>query len=142
MADESRYQVGFIPPQGVDEDGLKRLVHAFYARVRQDPELGPLFDREVADWPAHLDKLTNFWSSTLLKTRRYDGRPLPPHLRLPEISDAHFARWLGLFRETARDVMPELGADAAIAMAERIATSFRMAIAFHRGEDSTKIGPL
>jgi len=142
MTDRPQTQPGFIPPQGVDQAGLTRLVHAFYTKVRRDDMLGPIFNREVADWPAHLDKLVAFWSSTMLKTQGYDGRPLPPHLKLPEISDAHFARWLDLFRETAREQMPELGAPAVTAMAERIATSFRMAIAFHRGEDSTKIGPL
>lgn len=142
MIDASRYQLGFTPPAGVDEAGLGRLVEAFYAKVREDELLGPIFEREVADWPEHLAKLKDFWSSTMLKSRRYDGRPLPPHLRLPEISDAHFARWLALFRETAREAMPELGAPAVTAMAERIATSFRMAIALHRGEDSTRVRPL
>jgi len=142
MTDQKTSQPGFIPPAGVDEAGLSRLVHAFYAKVRQDGTLGPIFNREIADWPVHLDKLVNFWSSTMLKTQKYDGRPLPPHLKLPEISDAHFSRWLELFRETAHEEMPELGAPAVTAMADRIATSFRMAIAFHRGEDSTKIKPL
>ncbi|MFT4097779.1 MAG: group III truncated hemoglobin [Rhodoblastus sp.] len=142
MVDASRYQLGFVPPAGVDEDGLGRLVDAFYAKVRDDEVLGPIFNREVADWPEHLDKLKRFWASTMLKARTYDGRPLPPHLKLPEISDAHFARWLELFRQTAAEEMPGIGAPAVTAMAERIATSFRMAIAFHRGEDSTKIGPL
>ena len=142
MVDETRYQLGFVPPAGVDEEGLARLVEAFYAKIRLDPMLGPIFNREIADWPGHLEKLKNFWSSTMLKTHRYDGRPLPPHLRLPEISDDHFARWLALFRQTAQEEMPELGAPAVTAMAERIATSFRMAIAFHRGGDSTKIRPL
>ncbi len=142
MTEASRYQPGFIPPAGVDEEGLGRLVDAFYAKVRDDQMLGPIFNREIADWPEHLDKLKKFWASTMLRTGAYDGRPLPPHLKLPEISDAHFARWLELFRETAAEEMPEIGAPAVTAMAERIATSFRMAIAFHRGEDSTKIRPL
>ena len=29
-------------------------------------------------WPRHLGKMCDFWSSTLLRTGRYDGRPLPP----------------------------------------------------------------
>ncbi len=142
MNDTSHYQLGFVPPAGVDEDGLGRLVDSFYAKVRDDDVLGPIFNREVEDWPEHLDKLKRFWASTMLRARTYDGRPLPPHLELPEISDAHFVRWLELFRETAAEEMPEIGAPAVTAMAERIATSFRMAIAFHRGEDSTRIEPL
>ncbi len=142
MIDTSRYQIGFTPPEGVDEEGLARLVEGFYAKVRLDLMLGPLFEREIDDWPTHLEKLKNFWSSTMLKSHRYDGRPLPPHLKLPEISDAHFSRWLALFRETARETLPMAGDAAVTAMAERIATSFRMAIAVHRGEDSTRIKPL
>ena len=34
---------------GVDEPMIERLVHAFYGKVRQDPELGPIFNREVDD---------------------------------------------------------------------------------------------
>ncbi len=51
MTDAPKTQPGFVPPQGVDPDGLKRLVHTFYARVRDDDLLGPIFNREVADWP-------------------------------------------------------------------------------------------
>ncbi len=142
MIDASRYQLGFVPPEGVDEEGLSRLVDAFYARVREDELLGPIFNREIADWPEHLAKLKKFWASTMLKKHGYDGRPLPPHLKLLEISDAHFHRWLDLFRQTAREQMPELGAPAVSAMAERIANSFRIAIAMHRGEDSTRLKPL
>ena len=142
MIDTSRTQLGFEPPAGVDEDGLARLVDAFYAKVREDEMLGPIFNREIDDWPAHLAKLKDFWSSIMLKSGRYDGRPLPPHLKLPEISDAHFARWLELFRETADEQMPQMGAPAVAAMADRIATSFRIAIAMHRGEDAKGIRPL
>jgi len=142
VVDTSRYQLGFVPPAGVDEEGLGRLVDSFYAKVHADEMLGPIFNREIDDWPDHLAKLKRFWASTMLKAGTYDGRPLPPHLKLPEISDAHFSRWLALFRETAMEEMPEIGAPAVTAMAERIATSFRIAIAMHRGEDAKKVGPL
>ena len=42
-------------PSYIDEAGLRRLVHAFYARVREDAELGPIFNRAIADCPEHLD---------------------------------------------------------------------------------------
>ena len=63
----------------IDEAGLERLVHAFYARVREDAELGPVFNDAIADWPEHLDKLTAFWSSVMLTTGRYKGQPVPAH---------------------------------------------------------------
>lgn len=146
MSSDGAMQVGAErrPGSTITEENIRRLVHGFYAAVRTDEVIGPVFAREIApdDWPVHLAKMCDFWSSVLLKTARYEGRPLPPHLRLPDISDAHFSRWLALFRATARDCFSPDGAAAVIALAERIAHSFRMAIAFHRGEDSLAVRPL
>jgi len=92
---------------GIDEALVSELVDTFYARVRQDPLLGPVFEAAIGDhWDAHLAKLKDFWSAIALGTRRYNGRPMPAHLRLKGISRAHFERWLGLFRETVDAVMP------------------------------------
>lgn len=127
----------------VNEESIHRLVHGFYDSVRRDPLIGPIFMRQIdpGRWPAHLSKMCDFWSSVLLRTSRYDGRPLPPHLRLPDLSDAHFARWLDLFRVRAREVFDAADSACIIALAERIAYSFRLALAFHRGEDSTHVRP-
>ena len=131
-------------PEGIDEDGIRRLVHGFYGAVRDDDLIGPVFAREVEDgrWPEHLDKMCDFWSSVLLKTRRYEGRPLAPHLRLADLSDAHFERWLSLFAQTARAEFEPGPAAAVIAFAERIANSFRLSRAMHRGEDTTRMRPI
>jgi hemoglobin len=128
----------------VNDESIRNLVHRFYARVRDDDLIGPIFGREIAPerWPIHLDKMCAFWSSLLLKTRRYDGRPLPPHLRLAELSDEHFRRWLKLFGETARRVFNAEDAEAAMALAGNIAQSFRLSIALQRGEDTTKLARL
>ena len=48
---------------GIDEAFISRLVETFYARVRADRNLGPIFERVVDDWPAHLAKLKDFWAS-------------------------------------------------------------------------------
>lgn len=131
-------------PQSIDEAGIRRLVHGFYDAIRHDALLGPIFGREIASerWPEHLDKMCNFWSSILLKTGRYSGRPLPPHLALTELSDRHFHQWLELFRLTARQIFDGPAAAFVIARAERIAHSFRLALSFHRGHDTTKVLPL
>lgn len=132
------------PLASVNEDSIRALVHGFYDTVQKDALIGPIFAREVAHgrWPAHLEKMCAFWSSLLLKTRRYDGRPLRPHLRIPELSDEHFKRWLSLFRATAEKVFDQEDAKAVTALAGRIAQSFRLSIAFHRGEDTTRLVPL
>ena len=116
---------------GIDEAMITRLVHAFYGRVRADATLGPIFAAEVEDWDAHLATLVDFWSSVALLTARYGGRPMPVHVRL-EVDDGHFARWLELFRETAREVCSPEAAAFFIGKAETIARSFQMGIAFHR----------
>ena len=45
----------------VSEDGIRRLVHLFYARVRRDDLLGPVFARALGEtdaaWAAHLARL-------------------------------------------------------------------------------------
>lgn len=119
---------------GVTEPMIKDLVHTFYARVRRDSILGPIFNAEVEDWDEHLSLLCAFWSSVTLMTGRYKGKPIPAHVRLPGISNGHFARWLALFAETAREICPPAAADLFINRSERIAQSLQLALAFYRGE--------
>lgn len=129
---------------GISEAMVERLVHAFYAKVRRDPILGPIFDRAIGDgWDRHLAKLCDFWSSVVLMTGRYKGQPMPAHARVPEIQAAHFGRWLALFRETALETCPPDAAALFVSRAERIGESLRLGIAFHRGEmpDALRAGP-
>ena len=115
----------------IDEAGLERLVHAFYARVREDAELGPIFNAAIADWPEHLGKLTAFWSSVMLTSGRYKGQPVPAHLKHRDrITPALFARWLALWGETARELMSPGAAAALEAKAARIAESLQFALFF------------
>ncbi len=60
-------------------------------------------------------------------TGRYHGRPVPAHTPLA-IHGAHFERWLGLFRDTAREVCTPAGAAHVIERAERIARSLHIAV--------------
>jgi hemoglobin len=118
---------------GVDEAMIQRLVHAFYARIRADDVLGPIFAAEVSDWDPHLAKMCDFWSSVVLMTRRYDGRPVPAHVKIPGLDHAHFEHWLALFEATAREVCPPEAAAIFIDRAGRIAQSLRLSLDFHRG---------
>lgn len=115
-----------IPTEEIGE-----LVDRFYAKVRLDPEIGPIFNAAIDDWPAHLSLLKNFWSTVLLMDRSYKGDPLSKHLPLL-LDPPHFARWLELFEETAREVMQPEHADIILDKAHRIAQNFQAAIAYHR----------
>ena len=126
---------------GITEPMIRELVHRFYGEVRRDPLLGPVFERRVLDWDEHLDKLCAFWSSVVLMTGRYKGRPMPVHVAIPEISPVHFARWLALFRATAITVCPQPAAALFVERAERIAESLHLGISLNRGEGPT-VAPL
>ena len=135
---------GKLLPEVLDEPMIHAVVHGFYDEIRKDTLLGPIFGNAIApgDWPEHLAKMCDFWSSTLLRTGRYEGRPLPPHLAIPELREEHFHRWLSLFRATVERLCPPEVADLFLDRALRIAHSFRLAIAFHRGENTVTVAPI
>ncbi len=118
---------------GITEESLAALVDAFYARVRQDPLIGPVFNDAIDDWPEHLDKLQAFWSSVMLTSGRYKGRPLPAHVKHEgSISRASFQRWLALWRETTSELFEAEAAAALQEKAERIGESLSLGIEFYR----------
>lgn len=107
------------------------MVHAFYARVREDAELGPIFNRAIADWPEHLEKLHAFWSSVMLTSGRYKGQPVPAHVKHRDhITPALFDRWLALWGRTARELMTSEAAAELETKAARIAESLQLAMFF------------
>ncbi|MEO9132159.1 MAG: group III truncated hemoglobin [Sphingomonas sp.] len=115
----------------IDEEGLSRLIPLFYDKVRQDPELGPIFNDAIADWPEHLDKLVSFWSSVMLTSGRYKGNPVIAHLKhRPRLTPALFDRWLALWAETTAGAMQPAAAAALQAKAARIAESLQLALFF------------
>lgn len=119
---------------GITEPMIESLVGHFYARVRRDDMLGPIFNKAIDDWPEHLRKLSAFWSSVTLMSGKYKGQPMVVHAGIPEITDAHFARWLELFKSSAAELCPEPAAALFIDRANRIAESLKLGIAIHRGE--------
>ena len=93
----------FCPDIQTEAD-VKKLVDAFYDKVNADALLAPVFNEFAhVDWPTHLPRMYDFWSSLLLHTARYQGQPFLRHLPLP-IAGAHFERWLALFRLTVEEL--------------------------------------
>lgn len=119
---------------GIDEPMIRTLVDTFYARVRSDPLLGPIFHRAIEDWDEHIEKLCRFWSSVALMTGAYKGTPMRVHAELSDITPAHFDRWLDLFQVTAVETCPPDAAGFFVDRANRIAESLQLGIALHRGE--------
>lgn len=113
----------------ITEEEIAALVDRFYAKVRVDPEIGPVFNNAVENWDAHLALLKDFWSTVLLSTGRYKGNPLVAHFRLP-IEERYFARWLMLFSETAKEVMTAGHAEVVAQKADLIAMNMKRVLAF------------
>lgn len=117
----------------VTEQDIARLVPEFYTRVRRDEMLGPIFDGAIDDWPHHLAKLQDFWSSVMLTSGRYKGQPMVAHVRHEQkMSKEAFERWLAIWAETSRELLSEEAAAAFQDRAARIAESLQLGIQFYR----------
>ncbi len=117
----------------LQENDITRLTTAFYAKVKVDDVIGPIFtDRIKAEnWDAHVSKISDFWSSIFLKTNRFKGNPMSKHIQLIEIEPQHFKRWLMLFEQTAHETLESLEANEIVKMANRIGQSLQMGLAFN-----------
>lgn len=126
----------------LDEAALRQLVDAFYARVRADTVLGPIFNPAIGEWGEHLEKLTAFWSSVMLSSGRYKGQPVPAHLKHRDhMISANFDRWLHLWSEVTGELMqPDVAAQLQ-AKAERIAESLQLATSFRLPPRAPAIPP-
>lgn len=111
----------------ITEDGIKILVDRFYGRIRADAELGPIFNAAISEeaWPAHLNKLCDFWSSVMLKTGRFNGNPPRKHMDLPPFPPELFDRWLKLFAESAKEIFSLPVANDFITRSEIIAQALK-----------------
>ena len=107
--------------------GRSRLLHLlrhFYADVRQNQEIGPIFTARIADWPAHLEKIADFWSNVTGGPVRYDG-PMPQKHFPLSLEPRHFEAWLDLWRRHCRIHLPATEAAELIFAAESIGERLR-----------------
>ncbi|WP_229376549.1 group III truncated hemoglobin [Fibrella aquatilis] len=113
-------------PDITTEADVALFVARFYERIRQDPDLGPIFNTVAqVDWPTHLPNIERFWSTMLLNTGTYTGNPMPVHFNLARktpIRPAHFDQWLALFRQTLTEHFAGERTNEALLRAQGIAT--------------------
>jgi len=63
-------------------EGISKLLRHFYADVRQDPLIGPIFNAKIKDWKHHLEIIIGFWETLIGGPSSY-ARPMPiKHLPL------------------------------------------------------------
>lgn len=115
-------------------DDVKLLVNNFYDKVRADPSLAPIFNKQIQDrWPQHLEKMYTFWQTVLLGEHTYFSSPFPPHARLP-VDHAHFEQWLQLFTQTIEELFSGPKAVEALWRANKMAQMFEMKIEYFRNQ--------
>lgn len=119
---------------GIDDALISALVDGFYARVRADAMLGPIFAAHIADWTPHLRRMKDFWASIMIESGRFNGSPMQKHIALGGLDAAHFAHWLSLWDETLAQQIPDKQvADRFRAAATRIGDSLLTGIQIQRG---------
>ncbi|UJQ94684.1 group III truncated hemoglobin [Mariluticola halotolerans] len=138
--DREAETVSNLPPS---EAQIAQLVREFYARVREDARLGPIFAQALGDdWEPHLLTMIDFWSSLMLRTGRYSGRPMQKHLALKTVRPDDFKIWLKLFNETAVSIGGPDFAKAFMERAERVAASFHAAMFYDPADDAPRPAPV
>lgn len=116
------------------------LVNLFYARIREDAVLGPLFEQRLEGrWDEHLARMVEFWEAVVLLTGRYRGRPHERHRGMP-LEPAHFERWLALFERTTRDLCAGQAAETFVMRAHRIAESLQIGLDI--GPKALRLAPI
>jgi hemoglobin len=115
---------------------VRKVIVAFYAKVRLDPVLGPVFENIVGDhWDVHIEKVCSFWFYVTRLDRTYNARDfMPAHIKHPSIQAGLLPIWLRLFRQTAKELCTTEIADALIDIAERMAVSIEMSLSRRDGE--------
>jgi hemoglobin len=113
------------------EDDLLPLLTAFYATVERDELLAPYF--ADVDMVEHMPRIVDFWSTLVFDTRRYTGNAFRPHLAMPGLTAAHFARWLEVMESTVDAHGAGPFAERMKELAHRIAISMQLRL---------RIGPL
>ena len=128
-----------------NREDIRKLVHAFYSKIRENELLGPIFDAHISEsqWPDHLSKLTDFWETNLLGNPVFRGSPVSKHINVDRASNhtidqVHFGVWLQLWLETIDEYVEGENALKAKMLARKMASGQFWAIWKSRPENQAK----
>lgn len=134
-----------ISAEPITEDDIETMTRVFYAWVREDDLLGPVFAAKIGtkdeEWGPHVAHINDFWSGIFLKTGRFSGNPMAKHAPLPGLTPAHFTRWLELFAKAGAQTLPPAKQAHFNETAQRIAKSLQMGLAFHNASRDIEPNP-
>ncbi len=121
--------------------GRPQLVHLlrhFYADVRQHNEIAPIFAANITDWPAHLEKITDFWSGATGGPVLYRGAMPMKHVPLG-LEERHFQAWLSLWSRHCHAHLPPVEAKELTAVAETIGQRLRQIVGLPVGLGAARV---
>jgi hemoglobin len=98
---------------------LLPLLPHFYADVRQHREIARVFTARITEWPAHLEKIADFWCGATGGPEHYRGAMPTKHFSLG-LEERHFQAWLGLWSRHCHAQLTPAEAEDLIALAESI----------------------
>lgn len=101
------------------DSGIQNLLKFFYADVRQHDLLGPVFQRQIHDWQAHLERIGRFWTQITGGPSGYTGGMAGRHMPLG-IEVDHFAAWLQLWELNCTTHLPAAEAREMISLAHEL----------------------
>ena len=116
---------------------IKVLVHAFYAKIRADKEIGFYFNTMIKDWDTHLEKLTDFWETNLFAVKKYKGNPQEVHNEVDahfggKITSNEFGIWLNHWFQTIDEHFEGENADTLKRRARKMSTFLYLSMFEHR----------
>ncbi len=120
-------------------NNIQLLVDSFYSKIRNDEQLGPIFNGIIKDrWPEHLEKMYRFWQTILLDDQTYFGSPFVPHAKMP-VDKSHFEQWIKLFSETVDENFAGEKAEQAKWQGQRMADMFHYKIEYIKNSSTTPL---
>lgn len=120
-----------------NRDDVAKVVREFYAKVRKDELLGPIFNQLITDWEPHLEHITDFWEMTVFGGKMYSGNPIIVHQQLDDkagntIEAFHFGTWIELWFLTINEHFEGENAEILKRRARKMQTGLLVSIYQHR----------
>ncbi|TFG76081.1 MAG: group III truncated hemoglobin [Flavobacteriales bacterium] len=122
-----------------NREDIRLLVISFYAKIRKDTVLGPIFNGIITDWEHHFGLLTDFWETQLFLKRKYFGNPVTAHQAVDDkvlhtITPEHFGLWMNLWFATIDELFEGETAYIAKNRAQKMSTMLYLKIYEHRSK--------
>ncbi|MDE2167260.1 MAG: group III truncated hemoglobin [Alphaproteobacteria bacterium] len=115
------------------DESIGVLIRSFYAKVRRDAQLGPIFEGAIGNnWDNHISKMCDFWGAAMRISRHYSGDMLTAHRRVKGLQPALFGRWLELFEQTVAELFAAEAGAALCDRARKTAHNLQLALFYRR----------